>query len=208
MEASRHVATSIVRPEREFLGCRASLQRLHDAQIFGGWVEEISHNQCGVLIKSTTHLNVGESYFLEVHGPRAALQVKTTCAAVEAMPAEVGGDDPYLTLYYMSPPAFAMAREKCRKRILDATAIIRHVGVDFDGRLIDMSMDGAGILLQRPIEKGAMVSMSVTSNRRQINVRGEIRHVRQTGNVYLAGLLLTDVDRVQKVLWQELFDTV
>lgn len=206
-----------VRPEREFVSCRASLQRLHDAAFLGGWIEQLTHNQAHVRLVGTRPVLLGESFYVEAHGPLSMMSFKATCVAIhdEPLAGYPAGDSAanalgaLVELRFMDRAAFHPPKERCRKIATALTGVLQSGGASYDVNVVDVGLEGAGLWLTRGIQKGMEVELTVTSSKRAVTVTGLIRHVRNPSEgVYFAGLEIVQMDRVQKILWQELFQTI
>lgn len=186
---------------RLFVNTRTRLQRLRDAKLVSGWVREITGTDVLVQTNEQVAVAPGEVFSFQVHG-------KGVSALFKGVVKVVSGDRDLL--FSIQPPIrYQKQSENVRIMVDGMTGLVSSGDLELEVLVMDLSENGAGILLSTSLHKGEKVQLRIDSPHGQIVCAAEVKYCRRDGQMpgqYRAGMLIAPENRVDLARWRRLLD--
>lgn len=183
---------------RDWEGVRVRIQRHSDARFYGGWLVSSRGGITNIRLNQKATFFSGDAVSLEAMGYKSVL-AKAHCLSC------VGN---LLSLTLDSEPVLVPSREPMRmiSDEMPGTIIVRNI--TYPIKVVDIGLEGVGILCERQFDKGDEASLEIRSLRGVIRTTATVRFCRLSENGldgYRIGLHLTSLDSRSAALWHELF---
>ncbi len=183
---------------RDWEGVRVRIQRLADARFYGGWLISSRGSLVNIRLNNLATFFPGDEISLEVLGYKSVL-VKADCVSCV-------GD--LLSLTLSSEPVVVPSREPMRMISEEMVGSIVVRNIAYPIKVVDIGLEGVGILCERGFERGDKASLEIKSPGGVIRSEAEVRFSRETANGldgHRIGLKLTQFDSKSAALWHNLF---
>lgn len=182
-------------------GARFRAQRLRDARAFYGWIDNLKGSSLGVTIHGQHDLVVNDALQFEIEGKSASV----TLRAVMRHPAIQS----FAEFTVVDQARTAAASKAPRIRVPHMTVTLEVDGAEVCGRVVDLSISGAGIELPVELERGAHTEVNFEYDAKRATCPVEVRYCRSTDDgTFRIGLQIGDMNRVESARWMMLFDRV
>lgn len=181
-------------------GARFRAQRLRDARPFYGWIEGLKGTSLGVTIHGNHDLEVNDALQFEIEGKDASV----TLRAVMRHPAIRN----FAEFTIVDEARKTAASKAPRKRVPHMTITLQVGEAEITGRVVDISISGAGIELPVQLERGSTVIATFEFDSKRASCPAEVRYCRADGDGFRAGLQIGEMNRLESARWMMLFDRV
>ncbi|MFM9873026.1 MAG: PilZ domain-containing protein [Fimbriimonadaceae bacterium] len=204
---------------QDFVGTRARFQRIGDAKLFAGWIEDFFGNKV-VISTNTNHLvNIGDEFRFEGFGNRIAVVFNAKLDAVakldmanESVLTEVEGTNAKileakrvkLELQVCSPVRFSASHENLRMLSPDIFTVLNEGAEQVEGFMIDIAKQGIGFVSKKKVKPKEYVEVRMETRIGTIEAKGNIRYClpdKDRTGFYRVGIMFTDMDRVNRPRW-------
>jgi hypothetical protein len=209
----------IVRNERDFVNCRARLQRLSDSKFFTGWVESLESQEMILRTDKTVQLHIAEEFSLEIYGDK----VRCDCFAVmeglakEVKPVYFDSQDlrqedevacERYKLEITSEYRFFETKEGRRKLVQKFEGMLLINDNEYETEVCDISYGGLGCFFYDRLEIGSTVGFRKKIDGRNLDLEGEVRYCRKdrTTGWFRIGLQWGEMMRTDAGSWNRLVD--
>lgn len=182
-------------------GARFRAQRLRDARPFYGWIENLKGTMLSVTIHGKHDLEVNDALQFEIEGKQASV----TLRAVMRHPAIQNFGE-----FTIVEQARKTAASKApRVRVPHMTVLMEVDGSEVCGRVMDLSINGAGIEVPVALERGANLTATFEHDAKRASCPVEVRYCRpEPDGTFRVGLQIGDMSRIESARWMMLFDRV
>lgn len=185
-----------------FKGTRAWLQRIEDAKIFSGWVQNLAQHDAVIETTACSDLRAGDEFMVQAFG-------HGECATFKARLRLCNGALGSFAIE--GRIRFLRSKEEPRLLVYGLVAQVEDEYAPFEARVVDISPSGVGLLASVPIEKGAKVRLSLTSPVGQVEASGVVRYSRQLSDgpaEFRIGVKLDKLDRLSQARWNKLLEGI
>lgn len=153
----------------------------------------------GVTIHGKHDLEVNDALQFEIEGKHASV----TLRAVMRHPALQN----FAEFGVVEAPRKTAASKAPRIRVPHMTALLEIDGAEVCGRVVDLSISGAGIELPVAVERGANLVVTFEYDSKRATCPAEVRYCRaDEDGTFRVGLQIGDMNRVESARWMMLFD--
>ena len=184
----------------QFVSCRLRLQRARDAKIMNGSLVSWK-GQCVIVRLIDNHeISAGDSFIAEVHGPSSKIIFSAHFLNKIGDQVELGinGD---IRQY--------AASELARIKLPGVPALVKWDGHESEVQIMDISKEGVGLLGFDPIDRNAMVEITIGSGSDAFDYKAQVRYCRDSpdfvGRVQV-GLRLDLSSRLAAGKWTQQFE--
>ena len=185
-----------------FIQTRARLQRLSDMKFFTGWVEAMNHMEVRIRVKaSKATIARGDRFSVEIAG-------KEQLAVFIGEVGDISGS--VIDLALPRGMTLTPKKENARVSMFGVRGRILFEGSEYAVTLIDVSENGLGVLSTHNLERGIVVEFEVFTPIGSVKGSGEVRYCRsdaESPNQFRAGLLVSQLDRIERARWNQLLNT-
>lgn len=200
---------------RDFVGTRTRFQRLKDARIFNGWIEQFYEKSVEISISGTTPLMVGEEFRFEGFGNHISVVFNGQIDTMEMLDVApiVDGSNAVVAkaqkLMFMasitSPIRFAASPETIRIQVPNITGAVTQDDTTTEVCVIDVGPNGVGISSPLAYEPGANVAVVLHMSMGEVAALANVRYCREDPERpgwFRCGLMFLDMGRVEKPRWE------
>jgi hypothetical protein len=179
---------------------RTRLQRIKDAKFFSGWVNDFDEQEVRVRLSATGECEPGDRFLVEIFGAE-------TIAMFQATITMAFDNQAYLSVF--GPVQYRRSTENARLCVTGMFGTITADNVEIEARVADISRAGVGLILRKSVTRKAVVHLKLATPAGEVTGEGEVRYCRPdpSGNgSFRAGILLSELGRLEKARWLRLFD--
>ncbi len=203
----------------DFIGTRARLQRLHDAKILNGWINNFNETIVDITTTTVSVLNKGDQFQVEGYGNMISVSFSAVLGEIEVIQSgpklELASDiqpsmrNPVkvaLKMKIATQVRFGASTESMRVRVNDLLAQITYKGARLDATVVDVGKNGVGLVAPAKLEQGHTVSLNVLTSLGPISTTAEVRYCREEPdkpNYYRVGLMFLEMGRVERPKWEQ-----
>jgi hypothetical protein len=182
-----------------FNNTRARFQRLGDAKLLYGWVQEVTEQKVVVEIDSEVSLQVGDQFQFDLIG--FSRRVMFQAALVAATNGRYG-------FRLTSRPQFAAVSESVRVSLRGVGVTIESPDGPKTATVLDASPGGMGLLLDEKPSAGEEMTLRFNTSPETITARVVVRYARPTpdGKRFRAGVQILEMNRIDRGRWMKLFE--
>lgn len=179
-----------------FSHMRTRLQRLRDGEVFNGWVMDFNESEAVVRLNAAEDSSeVQDTYLVEIFGKK--------CDAIFQASVRMGFDNQaYLTV--RDGVSYRPASENARLEVDGVSCHLWLNGCEMNGKVIDVSDAGAGVVLNSALAPRAEVVVVFVSESGSLRAEGDVRYCRpDLEGRYRVGLALKPKVRGGKAPWRQ-----
>ncbi|MCU0315241.1 MAG: PilZ domain-containing protein [Fimbriimonadaceae bacterium] len=205
---------------RDFVGTRARFQRLRDAKIFNGWIENFFGSKLDVVTTTETPVLVGDEFRFEGFGHHISVVFQAKLEGVGTFDMASGGiltaiegsnakmidaSRVTLNLAVTSPIRYAASSESVRMMVNDIFSRILVHGSEIEGFTVDVAPNGAGLVTSGKVEPGETVIVIIDTNLGPVKAQAIVRYCRpdkERSGYYRVGLMFVDMGRIERPRWE------
>jgi len=191
-----------MRDANMFIQTRARLQRISDMKFFTGWVEAINHTQVRIRLRaSKATVSRGDRFSVEIAGKE---QAAAFIGEVDGVAGSV------IELALPKGMALLPKKENARVSMFGVRGRILFEGSEYDVTLVDISDNGLGLLTKSNLERGTVIQFEISTPIGEVRGAGEIRYCRADPDAptqFRAGILVSELDRIERARWNQLLNT-
>lgn len=205
---------------RDFVGTRARFQRLRDARLFNGWIENFFGNKVEVTTSTEFPVEIGDEFRFEGFGHHISVVFNAKLEAVHqvdlgdlsALQAIEGSNarilearTSTLSLVVTNQARYAASSETVRVKVQDLYTKVNWQMFAEDGFVTDVSPMGVGLLLREKISVGEPVDVQIQTNLGLVKATGSVRHCRPERDrpgYNRLGVMFTDLGRLERPKWE------
>ncbi len=204
---------------QDFVGTRARFQRLGDAKLFTGWIEDFFGNKV-VISTSTSHaVQIGDEFRFEGFGNRIAVVFSARLESVvqldlgkDSIVTEVEGTAARiieakrvrLELQVSSPVRYSASHENVRMLAPEVFTVLNEGENQVEGFMIDIAKQGIGFVSKKKVKPKEYVEVRMETRIGPIVAKGNIRYCtpdKDRNGYYRTGIMFTDMDRMNRPRW-------
>lgn len=198
----------------DFIGTRVRFQRLTDAQIFNGWVDDFRGNILAVQTPENFVDDAGARFSFEAFGlgVTAVFEAKLALVAQSSVPVTDGAlalapVQRWTTVHFKVEGSLrcVCSDESFRIRVNDMTANLVTPNGEEEVKLIDVGPVGFGAQTSQPYEPGTIVGFYLTTPVGRVVGQAEVRYCRATDDTdgsYRVGFQLARMPRLDGPRWE------
>lgn len=204
---------------KDFVGTRARFQRLRDAKLFAGWIEDFYGNLVTISTNTNFAVEIGDEFRFEGFGNKVSIVFNAKLQAVgqldsmaEAKVTSVDGTNvkiveakrSKLELSVSSPVRLAASQESLRMQTNEVFVQISESERDYTGFVIDVGQQGIGLVSQFKLNARASVRVVMDTRLGPIEALGQVRYClpdKDRDGMNRIGIMFTDMDRVHRPRW-------
>lgn len=204
---------------QDFIGTRARFQRLRDAKLFSGWIEDYYGNLVTISTNTNHAVEIGDEFRFEGYGNRVSIvfnaqltevgQLDTLC---EAKVTSVDGTNikivearrVKLVLHVSSPIRLAASHESLRMMTREIFVKLEVGERDYEGYVIDVAQQGVGLISSQTLKPKSSVRVVMDTRLGPIEALGQVRYClpdKDREGLMRIGVMFTDMDRVHRPRW-------
>lgn len=186
----------------KFDNTRGRFIRVSDLAEFRGWVAGERNLRFVLQLEGLQELSVGEELVAEIYLMEWSLKLRSKIVQVsqraEGEPATiVVMDTMTMTAQHGS------GKERFRVNDLFATVSTRTARLGGDCPVLDISLEGLGILLPEEPRLGTMLKVNISPGDEQFTFETEVRYSQKADGGYRTGLLIRHHDRITERKWRK-----
>jgi hypothetical protein len=204
---------------QDFVGTRARFQRLSDAKLFAGWIEDFFGNNVVISTNTNHSVQIGDEFRFEGFGNHIAvvfvarleavgkldLAKESVVTAVEGTNARiVEAKRVRLELQVSSPVRFSASKENLRMLVSDVFTVLNEGERQIEAVVIDVAKQGIGLVSKSNVKPKEYVSVRMETRLGAIEAKGNVRYCtidKDRVGFYRIGIMFTDMDRVNRPRW-------
>jgi hypothetical protein len=200
---------------RDFVGTRCRLQRLRDAKVLNGWIEDFLSASVDVATASELHLRVGEEFRFEGFGHHISVvfngrltEVKeqvdweSLTAGGNARALEAGKTS--MRLAVTGPVRYSASPESVRMLCPEMPIRIAFGANEIHGTTVDVGANGVGVVATQEVDPGTTVAAFIDTPHGRVAAQALVRYCRSHSSrdgFCRIGLMFTDMGRVDRPRW-------
>lgn len=210
----------------DFVGTRARFQRLRDAKLFTGWIEDFKDNIVTISTNTNHAVQIGDEFRFEGFGPQVAVvfnakleSIGELDLATQGLITTVEGTNARiveakrvkLELFVSSPVRFSASTENLRMQADNTSTVLSFPGGQVAGFTIDIAKQGIGFICQKPLKAQQLVHVRIETKIGPIDAEGCVRYCvpdKDRVGMLRVGVMFTDMDRVNKPRWDRFLSAV
>ncbi|MEZ5162872.1 MAG: PilZ domain-containing protein [Fimbriimonadaceae bacterium] len=204
---------------RDFVGTRARFQRMRDAKIFNGWIENFFGNKLEVATSSQVPVEVGDEFRFEGFGHHITMVFQCELDSINAIDVLTGGLETVIegsnakvlesygstfVLKVTGQIRFASSNEAVRIKVSNLPGSVLMGPKEVQAKAVDVSPGGVGMIVEEKLEIGSDVRMNLETNFGTLTGIFEVMYcvedIRNAG-YYRTGLKIKDMDRIERPRW-------
>lgn len=199
----------------DFIGTRVRFQRLTDARLFNGWLDDFRGNLLAVQTVDDLTDDVGARFSFEAFGLGVTAVFEAKLALVAQRPSQspavegalaLSTSPGWTTLHFRveGPLRCVTSEESFRVRVQDMGATLVTPHGEEQVRIIDVGPKGFGAVTSQPYEPGSLVGFVVQTAGGRVVGQAEIRYCRETSGPdgpYRIGAQLARMPRLDGPRW-------
>lgn len=198
----------------DFIGTRVRFQRLSDAQLFNGWVDDFRGNILAIQTADNLVDDAGARFSFEAFGlgVTAVFEAKLALVAQSRSPQTDGAlalasSETWSTVHFRVEGSLrcVSSDESFRIRVNDMSANLVTPNGEEEVKLIDVGPVGFGALASQPYEPGTIVGFYLNTPAGRVVGQAEVRYCRagetDTG-FYRVGFQLARMPRLDGPRWE------
>ena len=211
---------------RDFVGARVRFQRIRDAKIFNGWIENFFGNTIEVTTSTEAPVEIGDEFRMEGFGHHisvvfnAKLESVATfdvlsAGAVRAIEGSnariIEAKQVSFALTVSSPVRFCASSESVRMKVGEIFTRVKAGGENVDGFVLDVGPNGLGTVLRSQLKKGDCVEVTIATNLGDIKAMANVRYShpdKERKGLWRTGLMFTDMGRIERPRWERFLKEV
>lgn len=202
---------------RDFIGTRCRLQRLRDAKVFNGWIEDFLGSSVDVTTSTEANLETGDEFRFEGFGHHISVvfngrltehrddaqawRAATYGSAARAL--DTSGTA--LRLAVSGPVRYSASPESVRMLCPDLATRIVFGSNEINGVSVDVGPNGVGVLATSEVDPGTTVAAFIETPAGRVTAQALVRYCRsQSGRPGHCrfGLMFTDMGRLDRPRWE------
>lgn len=205
---------------QDFVGTRTRFQRLRDAKLFTGWIEDFFGNKVVVSSNTQFPVAVGDEFRFEGFGHHISVVFQArlesvgqlslvdagTVTAIEGTNAQIiEARRVSFHLGLVGPVRFSASKENLRMRSTDLFVTLQEGPVTHEGFAIDVSEGGIGVVCKSRLKAKEFVKVRIETRYGAVEAGGNIRYClpdKDREGMYRIGVMFMDMDRVNKPRWE------
>jgi hypothetical protein len=199
----------------DFIGTRVRFQRLTDARLFNGWLDDFRGSMLTVQTVDDLTDDVGARFNFEAFGLGVTAVFEAKLALVAQRPVHTAGVEGALalsqapgwtTLHFRVEGSLrcVTSEESFRIRVQEMVATLVTPHGEEQVRLIDVGPKGFGAVTSQPYEPGSLVGFLVQTASGRIVGQAEVRYCRESAGQdgpYRIGVQLARMPRLDGPRW-------
>lgn len=206
---------------KDFVGTRCRFQRLRDAKIFNGWINNYFGNEVVLATSTDSAVQIGDEFRVEGYGNQISVvfnailkEVSTLDLTTSAKVSEIGGNATFIeakqvafVLDVVGVVRFSASQEPVRLKVSDLEVELTISGKKISGFAVDISNMGAGVVVTQEVPKGSVFELQLHSPFGVVTAVGGVRYCRPDPDRpqhFRIGLLFTDLGRIERPRWERL----
>lgn len=204
---------------QDFVGTRARFQRLRDAKVFSGWIENFHGQKLDVSCSTQFAVELGDEFRLEGFGHHIAITfnaklenianydilAKGGLSVIEGTNGRIiEATKTTLNLVITSPVKFTASPEAVRIAVQDYPTRIQVGSQDLTGNLADIGPNGIGVKLSTKIEPSVPVVLTIQTPYGPVRTQGVTKYCRidpDRAELFRVGIMFTDLGRLERPRW-------
>ena len=204
----------------DFVGTRCRFQRLRDAKLFNGWIEDFNSEKLDVSTSAEATAQVGEEFRFEGFGHH--ISVVFTARIEEVGLFDLTGPGGSLSVVDGSsarmlesrrstfrmtvcgPLRFSASPESVRMQTPDLPIRIAFGASEVEGVAVDVSPNGIGVVSREEVKPGSTVAVQIATPTGPIRAQGLIRYCRkdtERDGHFRFGVMFTEMGRIERPKW-------
>ena len=211
---------------RDFVGTRCRFQRLRDAKVFNGWIEDFHGSAIELSTATDTPVRTGEEFRVEGFGHHLSMVFNALLETVDSSNpcgpagvfAEVDGTSVRLIETHRSTLKLTVcgsirlsASPESVRILVEGLPVTVAFGTrEVEGLAVDVGPNGIGVVATEAVEPGSAVAVDVTTPSGRVRAQALIRYCRkdkEREGCYRFGIMFTDMGRIERPRWEKfLFD--
>lgn len=210
---------------KDFAGTRCRFQRYRDAKIFNGWILSFFGNKIEISTSTESPVEIDDEFRFEGFGNHISVVFNAVLEDVslarsdtsDARLHKIEGTDVQLiearkvslTLKLTSPARYSASNEAVRLLADDYYILVKRHNGELDGRVIDISSGGVGVIVPQVVEPHERVSIIVETPIGPVEGEAEARYCIQSADYpgeFRVGLMFTKMGRLQSPRWNRLIE--
>lgn len=204
---------------RDFVGTRARFQRMRDAKIFNGWIDNFFGNKLEVVTSSQFPVEVGDSFRFEGFGHHITMVFQCELESINAIDALTGGLETLIegsnakvlesygatfVLKVTGQIRFAASSEAVRIKVSNLPGSVLLGPKKIHAKAVDVSPGGLGMIVEEKIDVGTDVRVNLETNFGTLTgifqVMYCVEDFRNAG-YYRSGFKIKEMDRIERPRW-------
>lgn len=183
-----------------FIGTRARLQRLSDAQFFSGWVRDFGADELLLQAAGDYDVSSGDKFLAQLSG-------KGVNALINVQLGTSLGRE--LRFRVTSPVKVVPSNENVRFVLEGVVGTVLQEGQELAVTVTDVSARGAGIVCEMQFEKGAKLDFSFEVPGGTVSGQAQVKYSRHDPNdvnTFRTGLQLLSFGRIDQAKWEKMLE--
>lgn len=204
---------------RDFIGTRCRLQRLRDAKVFNGWIDDFLGSSVDISTSTENHLEIGEEFRFEGFGHHISVVFngrlvechedfregawRTAAQGSTARVIEVTST--LLRLAVSGPVRYSASPESVRMLCPDLPIRIAYGSNEVQGIAVDVGPNGVGVLATEQIDPGTAIAAFIETPSGKVTAQALVRYCRTNSGrpgYCRFGLMFTDMGRLDRPRWE------
>jgi len=204
---------------QDFVGTRARFQRIGDAKLFAGWIEDFFGHKVVISTNTNHAVQIGDEFRFEGFGNHIAVVFHAKLEAVAKLDLTNAGvvtavegtnariveaKRVKLELQVSSPVRFSASNENLRMLAPDVFTVLNEGANQVEGFMIDIAKQGIGFVSKKKVKPKEYVEVRMETRIGTIEAKGNIRYCipdKDRDGFYRVGIMFTDLDRVNRPRW-------
>ncbi len=198
----------------DFIGTRVRFQRLSDAQLFNGWVDDFRGSILAVQTVESLVDDAGAKFSFEAFGlgVTAVFEAKLALVAHSRVPVTDGAlalasSEGWTTIHFKVEGSLrcVSSDESFRIRVNDMSANLVTPSGEEEVKLIDVGPVGFGALTSQPYEPGTILGFYLQTPAGRVVGQAEVRYCRagdSDAGTYRVGFQLARMPRLDGPRWE------
>lgn len=204
--------------ENNYVGLRVRCQRLRDAKIFNGWIESFGLGRVEISTEAAHPPEAGDEFHFQVASVDGGITFRAavdSCAAYDLRQAVVVRTEgssavkafttKILVRMSLTTPVRPLAlAEGARIKLPEFLIELEIDGQKLPVLCVDGSTGGLGVVAGAELERDKVTHVTIRTRVGTIEGEAEVRYCRADPNQaggYRIGLMWTNVDRINRTLW-------
>ncbi|MBA4294170.1 hypothetical protein C0431_14505 [bacterium] len=207
-----------------FVGTRTRFQRLRDAKIFSGWIENCDGDLITLSTNTQAAVQIGDVFRIEGYGHKVSMIVNAEMVRVgqldltaDGIVAGIQGTKSSVIeakrvtfLLRMSGPArFAASMENVRIKTPPLPVMVKSSQGEIQGYSLDVSMQGLGFTTAAVLSADEDVEAAIQTKYGMLSFRGNVRYCtsdRDRDGMHRCGIHLDPLERTISPKWEMLVE--
>ncbi len=204
---------------KDFVGTRARFQRLSDAKIFNGWVDQFYGNTVIVTTSADAPVELGDEFRVEGFGNQISVVFNAKLSSADGVTsllhaaAAVDGSsarmlEPLkstLKMVVTSPVRYSASQESVRYQVEGMFTGIAVNGEVISAFTVDVAPNGIGAVCKTEIEPGSATTIAIQTGLGPVKAEAVVRYCRAEKDregYFRIGLMFTNMGRIERPRWE------